>query len=93
MYQEPQYELIYTLENTSDSYTEFQDRAGKIHSIWAQPNSLLIIRFVFAFLVPDVRCDGRGLRVQGHSHQTLQVWYQKHVRCQIGTDYRAPTIV
>jgi len=44
MYQEPQYELVYTLDNTSDSYTEFEDSSGRVHSIWAQPNSLLVIR-------------------------------------------------
>ena len=44
LYTEPQYELVYTLDNTSDSRTEFRDAAGTVHSLWAEPNSLLIIR-------------------------------------------------
>mmetsp|Transcript_46233 Transcript_46233/g.77065 ORF Transcript_46233/g.77065 Transcript_46233/m.77065 type:complete len:261 (-) Transcript_46233:60-842(-) len=44
MYEEPQYELVFTIDNTSDSFTKFRDHAGTLHSIWAQPNSLLVIR-------------------------------------------------
>lgn len=44
LYTQPQYELVYTLDNTSDSRTEFRDAAGTVHSLWAEPNSLLIIR-------------------------------------------------
>lgn len=44
LYFPPQYECILTLENTSDSYTEYIDRSGRIQSIYTEPNSLLIVR-------------------------------------------------
>jgi len=44
MYVEPQYELVYTMDNCSDSLTQYRDLNGNVHSIWAQPNSLIIIR-------------------------------------------------
>ncbi|CAM9408449.1 unnamed protein product [Choristocarpus tenellus] len=44
LYARPQYELIYTLENTSDSLTEWKDLTGKCHSVSTEPNSLLVVR-------------------------------------------------
>lgn len=44
LYVEPQYELIYTISNTSDSRTEWIDEAGRLHSHWVEPNSLIIVR-------------------------------------------------
>ncbi|KAK3235393.1 hypothetical protein CYMTET_54401 [Cymbomonas tetramitiformis] len=44
LYVEPQYELIYTISNTSDSRTEWIDEAGTLHSHWVEPNSLIIVR-------------------------------------------------
>jgi hypothetical protein len=44
MYKIPQYECVYTVENTSNSLTQYKDRFGMVHSIWTEPNSLLIVR-------------------------------------------------
>ena len=44
LYEEPQYELIYTVENTSDSATEWIDGGGCVHSEWTEPNSLIVIQ-------------------------------------------------
>lgn len=44
LYEEPQYELIFTVANTSDSYTEWVDEKGQNHKEWTQPNSLLVVQ-------------------------------------------------
>jgi hypothetical protein len=45
MYLNPQYEVVYTIDNTSDSKTEWRDtNTGKIHSISTEPNSVFIVR-------------------------------------------------
>lgn len=43
LYREPQYEMVYTIENTTDSYTEWSDGLMP-HRIYTKPNSLLIVR-------------------------------------------------
>ena len=44
MYKKPQYEAIYTIRNNTKSLTEWKDSKGDIHSIWTEPNSLLIVK-------------------------------------------------
>jgi hypothetical protein len=39
-----QYECVYTLTNTSDSYTMRRDMFGREHAVWAEPNSLIVVR-------------------------------------------------
>lgn len=39
-----QYECVYTLTNTSDSMTIRRDWLGNEHAVWAEPNSLLVVR-------------------------------------------------
>jgi hypothetical protein len=43
LYDKPQIECIYTIDNTSDSLTQYKDRYGVVHSIWTEPNSLLVV--------------------------------------------------
>eukprot|EP00878_Enallax_costatus_P035194 GHUV01039194.1.p2 GENE.GHUV01039194.1~~GHUV01039194.1.p2 ORF type:complete len:113 (+),score=8.78 GHUV01039194.1:854-1192(+) len=43
MYASPQWEIIYTIDNSSDSYTKWRDDSGQEHSIWTEPNSLLAV--------------------------------------------------
>lgn len=40
----PQYEVVYTVTNTSDSHTEYIDHWGRKHRIWTEPNSVMIVR-------------------------------------------------
>ena len=44
LYEEPQYEAVYTIRNTSNSYTEWIDGDNIKHSEWTEPNSLLIVK-------------------------------------------------
>jgi hypothetical protein len=44
LYEEPQYECVYTIHNTSDSKTEYIDYNKDKHSLWTEPNSLMIVR-------------------------------------------------
>jgi hypothetical protein len=39
-----QYECVYTLTNTSDSYTVSRDWLGNQYPVWAEPNSLIVVR-------------------------------------------------
>jgi hypothetical protein len=39
-----QYECVYTLTNTSDSETLYKDFFGRVHRVWAEPNSLIVVR-------------------------------------------------
>lgn len=41
---EPQWELIYTVDNDSDSETEWRDAQGRLHGAWTPPGSLLCVR-------------------------------------------------
>ena len=43
LYVEPQVEVVLTLENTSDSETEWIDARGERHAQWTAPNSALIV--------------------------------------------------
>jgi diaminopimelate decarboxylase len=36
--------MILTLENSSDSFTEWVDASGQTVSIWAEPNSLIVVK-------------------------------------------------
>lgn len=44
MYEQPQYELVYTLSNDSDARTEWRLPDGRVHSQHMAPNSLLVLR-------------------------------------------------
>ena len=45
LYKDPQYEMVYTVENTSDSMTQWVDpRTNRVHSITTEPNSVLMVR-------------------------------------------------
>ena len=44
LYVEPQYELVFTLENSSDSQTQWQDEHGRRRGGWTEPNSVLMVR-------------------------------------------------
>ena len=43
LYNNPQYECVYTIENNSDSYTLWVDDNKRIHTINTKPNSLIIV--------------------------------------------------
>ena len=43
LYEEPQYELVYTVTNTSDALTEWREGGLRVGE-WTEPNSLLIVR-------------------------------------------------
>lgn len=43
LYRDPQYEMVYTVDNTTDSYTEWSDGI-RTHKIYTKPNSLLVVR-------------------------------------------------
>tara|TARA_Y100000590_G_scaffold254464_2_gene285775 strand:+ start:238 stop:882 length:645 start_codon:yes stop_codon:yes gene_type:complete len=44
MYQKPQYEAIFTINNNTKSVTQWKDKKNQIHEIWTEPNSLLIVK-------------------------------------------------
>jgi len=44
LYDKPQYEVVYTIDNDSDSYTTWYDYHGNKHNIYTKPNSLLIVK-------------------------------------------------
>lgn len=45
LYNVPQYEIVYTVDNTSDSETQWIDsKTGKLHSIRSEPNSAFVVR-------------------------------------------------
>ena len=44
LYTEPQYELVFTLDNTSDSQTQWQDGEGARRGGWTEPNSVIVVR-------------------------------------------------
>lgn len=60
LYEAPQVEGVLTVANSSDSETEWLDAAGRLHSLWTEPNSLLLVRAQGA--LHRVRGVGRGER-------------------------------
>lgn len=44
LYTTPQYELVFTLENTSDSQTQWRDADGRRRGGWTEPNSVIMVR-------------------------------------------------
>ena len=44
LYDKPQYEAIFTINNESNSVTQWKDNYGQIHGLWTEPNSLLIVK-------------------------------------------------
>jgi hypothetical protein len=68
LYSSPQWELIYVVENTSDSKTQWLDEEGDTNEEWTPPNSLL------AVLVRGIH-EGRvvaAFRARTLSKQTLR---------------------
>ncbi|KAG1674743.1 hypothetical protein FOA52_013579 [Chlamydomonas sp. UWO 241] len=61
MYSEPQYEMIYTVTNTTDSLTQWIDASGATVSHWPEPNSLICVRAGGA--LHQVTRVGRGERI------------------------------
>ena len=44
LYEKPQYEMVYTIENESDSYTNWYSYFGWNNKIYTKPNSLIIVK-------------------------------------------------
>eukprot|EP00877_Chromochloris_zofingiensis_P008057 jgi/Chrzof1/3504/Cz12g27250.t1 len=44
LYQHPQWELILTVANSSDSRTIWRDDEGCEQDVWTQPNSILAVQ-------------------------------------------------
>lgn len=44
LYELPQYEMVYTIENESDSYTNWFSYLGWNNKIYTKPNSLIIVK-------------------------------------------------
>ena len=44
LYDEPQYEMVYTIENESDSYTNWYSYLGWNNKLYTKPNSLIIVK-------------------------------------------------
>mmetsp|Transcript_8824 Transcript_8824/g.26518 ORF Transcript_8824/g.26518 Transcript_8824/m.26518 type:complete len:232 (+) Transcript_8824:305-1000(+) len=44
LYAVPQIEVVYTVMNESDSYTEWIDAQGLLQSVWTEPNSALLVK-------------------------------------------------
>jgi len=45
MYREPQFEAIFTVENSTDSETQWKEPGNQsLVSRWAEPNSLIVLR-------------------------------------------------
>jgi hypothetical protein len=44
LYEKPQYEMVYTIENESDSYTNWYSYLGWNNIIYTKPNSLIIVK-------------------------------------------------
>ncbi len=62
LFEPAQCEVVLTLENTSDSETEWIDAAGEVHSCWTPPNSAIIVRAGDAGARHRVRMLRRGER-------------------------------
>ena len=45
LYTKPQYEIVFTVANTSDSTTEWEDeRTGMRYGGWTEPNSIIVVK-------------------------------------------------
>lgn len=45
LYSKPQFEIVFTVTNTSDSTTEWEDeRTGMRYGGWTEPNSVIVVR-------------------------------------------------
>ena len=44
LYEKPQYEIVYTIENESDSYTNWYSYLGWNNKIYSESNSLIIVK-------------------------------------------------
>ena len=44
LYDKPQYEVILTLSNNSNSETHWIDANNKLNTLWTEPNSILIVK-------------------------------------------------
>ena len=78
LYEEPQLEVVLTLENTSDSQTRWERADGSVRGAWLPPNSLLLVKAEGA--THGVTTVQRGDRliakfVLTASPIKLQAWY------------------
>jgi hypothetical protein len=77
LFAEPQYELIFTVSNSSDSYTEWMDEEGEYHQEWTQPNSLLLVQAAgFSHRVTPIRRGERSILklIMTSTHTTLPLF-------------------
>ena len=78
LYEEPQLEVVLTLENTSDSQTRWERADGSVRGTWLPPNSLLLVKAEGATHgVTTVRRGDRLIAkfVLTASPVKLQAWY------------------
>ena len=78
LYEEPQLEVVLTLENTSDSQTRWERADGSVRGTWLPPNSLLLVKAEGATHgVTTVRRGDRLIAkfVLTASPIKLQAWY------------------
>ena len=78
LYEEPQLEVVLTLENTSDSQTRWERADGSVRGAWLPPNSLLLVKAEGATHgVTTVRRGDRLIAkfVLTASPIKLQAWY------------------
>ena len=78
LYDEPQLEVVLTLENTSDSQTRWERADGSVRGAWLPPNSLLLVKAEGATHgVTTVRRGDRLIAkfVLTASPVKLQAWY------------------
>ena len=78
LYDEPQLEVVLTLENTSDSQTRWERADGSVRGTWLPPNSLLLVKAEGATHgVTTVRRGDRLIAkfVLTASPVKLQAWY------------------
>ena len=78
LYEEPQLEVVLTLENTSDSHTRWERADGSVRGAWLPPNSLLLVKAEGATHgVTTVRRGDRLIAkfVCTASPVKLQAWY------------------
>lgn len=62
LYAQPQWECIYTIDNTSDSVTQWRDDGGALHEQATSPNSLLaVLAEAWDHRVTPVRRGGRAI--------------------------------
>tara|TARA_Y100001958_G_scaffold158508_1_gene156586 strand:- start:2171 stop:2791 length:621 start_codon:yes stop_codon:yes gene_type:complete len=44
LYKKPQYEAIFTIDNMSKSETHYKDENDRLHKLWTEPNTLLVVK-------------------------------------------------